>query len=491
MSLLLRRALLSSLSGGVDNSIYNETFSARNFSSSPLAIPLTLEGDTYDYQLVCFFASASGDSIMDITLNSDTTANYRNYEMKGLSGTANAAMGNADTAIELQNLIGTANPNFLMMDITQSSGRERVIDSFYSGDGAVLKQTSYWKNTANELDEITLTAASSVTCDAHIILYQLPKAADQGNWEYISELDWSAETAIKSFTGLDGDVDKKYKLVFSGSNIAFSVRINSDSGANYKQQYLRNSLGSVQSGFGNFPYLYTNAASTDSEYIFHAETGVKRLIEGNITSTGTGYKQVESICWYSNTATNITSINCNTHSSNLTGKATLFKLKDTSITGDTLGFTTLDSEDFSSDDFSSGTTHTIYGDSIKLLKIEGLLSNASGDIEIRMQLNSDTAANYPEQLLKADTSSTSAASSTRSYIVLAKLQNTDQAEFTHYLYTNSGENRVGLTRCSYDENAIEKLGQHWLNSADEITSVKIYASSSNAITGNIKVSTLT
>ena len=131
------------------------------------------------------------------------------------------------------------------------------------------------------------------------------------------------------------------------------------------------------------------------------------------------------------------------------------------------------------------------GDDVLLYKIEGLLSNTSGDIEIRMELNSDTAANYPEQYLRGDTSTASAASATRNYIVLAKLQNGDQAQFNHYLYPKSGENRPMLTECSYDENALEKLAQWWSNSADSISSIKIYASTSNAITGTLKLSRLT
>ena len=279
------------------------------------------------------------------------------------------------------------------------------------------------------------------------------------------------------FSSLDGDVAIKYKIDVEYTTARkVLLQPNADTATNYTNQRLYNNSGTIGAANYALTSLSNGTLGHNHSYVLNAESGVERLMTGGSANQGAAFQQSDLGAWWSNTASNIT----------------LYKIIVPTETGDVYPFTLISggNEDFSADDFSAGTTHTISGDSIKMLKIEGLLSNASGDIEIRMQLNSDTTSNYPEQLLKGDTAATSAAASTRAYIVLAKLQNAKQAEFTHYLYTESGENRVGLTECSYDENALEKLAQHWSNSADPITTVKIYASSSNAITGNIKVSRL-
>ena len=481
-----------------------KTGSAVNLSTSALNITGLL-GNTYDYTIIARFTNASADSILDITLNSDTTANYRNYEMKGLSSTASAAVGDSDTAIELQNIIGTANPGLLIMSIIGSSGDERYIDCFYSGDGAILKQSSYWKNTADEVDEITFTAASSVTCDYEITIYRTPKEASQEKWELVDTYNASGVNYNTSpttiFSSLSGDTDLQYKLVINtdtGFDSRLRLRMNGDSGTNYTAQRLSNNGGTISAanstGRNGFQWSDLNIDHDSvATIIINAESGVKRLISSSESNNQTkGNEQDEQACWWNNTVDELTSIVLYdaTNIANDTIDIKLYRRKNPNTISDTLPFEMVEEESFSSTDWSAGSTYTVSGDDVLLYKIEGLLSNASGDIEIRMELNSDTAANYPEQLLKGDTSTASAASATRNYIVLAKLQNGDQAEFSHYLYPKSGENRPMLTECSYDENALEKLAQWWNNSADSINSIKIYASSSNAITGTLKLSRL-
>lgn len=463
---------------------FGEIFTTRNFSSSPLTISGLL-GDTYDYEIIACFTNASGDSIMDVTFNADAGTNYRNFEMKGLSGTPSAAVGNSDTALEFQNLIGTANPNLLKMTIKGLSGNERHIDSLYIGDGAIFKQAGYWKNTANEITSITFTAASSVTCNARIYIYRTPKISNASKWELLpQQLSWSAETATKSFTGLNGDRDKQYKVDYDGTSVEMHLRINSST-ATYFHQFLRNSTGSLQSAFTNPTYIHPLTACSDYKFIINAESGAKRLVI--VSSDKGGYSQVETACSWNNTADNITSINLNVLNNNLTATAKIYRRINPAVTGDSLPFEIIYNEEISGD-FSGGVTLATKGDEVLLYKIEFIGKNASGDIELRVQYNSDTATNYLEQLLKGAATVASAPSTTRAYHVAGKLQNADQAETVMYIYPLSGTNRPVLTECSYDENEIEKIGQHWLNSADEITAIKIFASSTNSVTGNLKVS---
>ena len=485
--------------------VFDEVFSARNFNTSPLTIS-NLDGDFYDYEPVIFLGTSSGNTEFEIRCNADSSANYRSYYMRGSSTNAVASTNDADNEMDLNQMARSSGPSLGMILVTGSSGEERYCDGLISGgQNRILKTSSYWKNTADNLTSLTFQFAGSATADAHIMLYRTPKASGQSSWELMETYSATAVNFNSSptliFSGLLGDTALKYKMDIeytSAANTTMGIRVNSDSGSNYTRQNLRNKNGALAS---------SNATSTSSRFSeentavtgvrnvtieVDTETGVERMIKTSFAcSTNNGVDQQESTCWYSNTATEVTGFTLVSDTSNVADvTAKLYRKRNPAGTGDTLPFEVIHSKELSATDYSAGETINILGDSMNLLKIEGLLSNASGDIEIRMQLNSDTASNYPEQLLKGDTSTASAASSTRAYIVLAKLQNGDQSEFTTYLYPKSGENRPALTRCSYDENAVEFLGQWWSNSADEITTAKIYASTSNGITGNIKVSRL-
>ena len=466
--------------------VFNESFTARNFNSSPLTIS-GLEGDTYDYELVMFNGIPSANSRWRVRFNGDSTSNYRFYGMRAAGALTGASTNDAVTEIRISssNQLNTGNTGFVMSSITGSSGDERYVDTFSSGHANINKESDYWKNTANELISMEIATSTSITLDAHIMLYRTPKISEQSNWELMKTLDWSSETAEKSFSSLLGDTDKEYRISWEGDQ-ELNIEINNDNASNYTRQYLQNSGGSLSANNASNTSIVTDGI--ESTVIINAETGVERLCLVNSSNT-TAAQQSERDIWYSNTATEITSLDC-TPTASATGTAKLYRRIEPSGTGDTLPLEVMNNIPLSSDDFSAGQTINMLGDSMNLLKIEGLLSNASGDIEIRMELESDTAANYPEQFLKGDTSTASAAAATRNYIVLAKLQNGDQSEFTTYLYPRSGANRPLLTQCSYDENAVEFLGQWWNNSADEITTAKIYASTSNAVTGNIKVSRL-
>lgn len=484
--------LLSSLTGFSSEVLFDTSYSSKNFNSSPVSVDL--KGDVYDYTIIFWCDAASGDSDLDVTLNSDTTANYRNYEMKGLSTTANAAVGDSDSAIELKNLLGTANPNFLMMTITGSSGDERYISATYAADGAILKQSSYWKDTANPLDEITFTGASSVTCDARIIIYQSRKVAYPGTWELVETKNFTSQnlnTTPITFSGLDGDAEKKYKVVIDGSTSHYRLRINADSGSNYLTQWLYNNSGSIAAFNFNDVAAYADP-SNNIRFTLNAETGNKRLITTTQSGRPTAnYDQVEMGVSYSNTATNVTSLEVsNRTGTSDTGTAKLYSLKTPNgPTGDTLPFETIQNISVSGD-YSAGTTiSNLAGNSQTLIKVEGHFSTIGN--ELRVQLAADTGANYDEQELKSATSSTSATSvSSANYWMMADASSSKVASFELYIYPIDGEVRPALLVNYTNENQIEYKAIWWDDTSTDLDSLKIYTSSTTATTGNIKVSRL-
>lgn len=485
-----------------------KTGSAVNLSTSALNITGLL-GDTYDYTIIARFTNASADSILDITLNSDTTANYRNYEMKGLSSTASAAVGDSDTAIELQNIIGTANPGLLIMSITGSSGDERYIDCFYSGDGAILKQSSYWKNTADEVDEITFTAASSVTCDYEVTIYRTPKEASQEKWELVDIYNASGVNYNTSpttiFSNLKGDTDLQYKLVIrtdTGFDSRLRLRMNGDSGANYTAQRLSNNGGTISAGNSTgrngFQWSDLNIDHDSvATIIINAESGAKRLISSSESNNQTkGNEQDEQACWWNNTVDELTSIVLYdaTNVANDTIEAKLYRRKNPNTIGDTLPFEMVE-EVAVSGDFSAGHTFSgLSGDDVLMYKLEWLGDGgAAANTTFYAQFNGDTTnTNYVNQLLYAQNSSVLASQSTTAYPgMIWVVAYGDECHSTTYFYPKSGKYRPALCEASAESAANDFVvfdAGWWENSTDTVDSIKIYASTTDSFTGTLKLS---
>ena len=111
------------------------------------------------------------------------------------------------------------------------------------------KQIVYWKNTVDNLTSLQFYNTVSAAHEAVVRIYQVPKRANLDNYDLVDEITFSAETDLKSFTGLDGDLDKEYLLhfdldFFDTSNRMW-VYLNNDTGANYTRQSLFNQGGSI------------------------------------------------------------------------------------------------------------------------------------------------------------------------------------------------------------------------------------------------------
>ena len=485
MSIRLRMFLQSFSGDGAGSDIVHDVeYSARNFSSSPLTIS-GLEGNTFDYEFIIVTSNVSGDSLLDMTFNADTTANYRNHEIKGLSSTASAAVSDSDTAIELQNFFGTANPNMLKMQILGSSGDERYISASYSADGAILEQSSYWKNTASELTSVTITAASSVTSDAHVVLIRYPKVDVQGSWEYVSSLTWSAETATKNFT-VDGDADKKYKIVCKFSSGEMQVRLNSDSTSNYPYSTIFNNFGSLSISTSTTSLIRGFTAWNDATYIINADSGADRLLSVNYSRESTNHQQTPSTNWWGNSVDNLTAINCNVLSANITGTADLYKVVDVDKTADTITFQEIETVDIAGIDFSAGHTFSsLTGNSSTLYKVEWLGDTAAN---LRMQINADTGSNYIDQYIQGSFSVTAATATTAYFVMKSGADASEESWFEFYLHPKSGNNRPGLNYQSNDEDTVRFGAKTWLNSVDQITSIKVFASTTATTTGTLRLS---
>lgn len=459
-----------------------------NLSTSPFTVS-NLQGDLYNYHFIVFVDSASATSgSLDITLNSDTGTNYNRYRMYGNASTANASISSADTKYRFTNFTRTqSNRNALAIgSLTGSSGDNRKLSTLHSDGYAPEIQfvDGYWTNTVDEVTSMTFTGTASASYTWHIMVYRTPKESVQGSWEYMKELSWSSETAEKSFSSLDGDTDIQYMIQWDGDKF-IDVELNNDgTTANYQRQWLYNNGGTLTAGTAtDLPFI-----KEQGNLLINAESGVDRLIyqDGSHTS---GTVQNKATMWWQNTADNLTSIDI-TPSSSATGTAKLYRRINPNITADVFPFETIKTFDVSGDYTTGDTLSGLTCDDYKMIKIEWLGANTSGNTGVYVEFNGDTGSNYYEQNLIGDTSAASAVANSRTRILIGNPQNADQAHGVIYFYPKSGEYRPSLGTYLYDENAIRFHADWWLNSADEITSIKTYANNTNSLTGQIRISVL-
>lgn len=465
---------------------------SQNLSTSPFTVS-GLKGDTFDYTFMVFCDSASttADNVA-INVNSDTGANYNRYYMRGQASTASASVSTSQTAIQCTSFTRqTSGRNSLLLgSLVGESGNERKVSLNFTGgfSPTFYIVDAYWTNTADEADEITFTGTANASYTWHIVVWEVPKASNLDGWEYVNKLDWSSETAEKSFT-TDGDTDIQYLLDWDGDQ-ELDIECNNDNGSNYTRQQLRNAGGTIQA-LNQTTNTSISGDGINARVIINAESGVDRLVHYSCSDTVVS-QQNQMAIWWQNTGANLTSLDC-TPQASATGTAKLYRKKlKPSMQTDFYGlpFRTIEEYDVSGD-FSAGYTFSnLKGDDYLIFKVEWLGVNTSGNVALRVQLNADTGSNYTRQYLQGQSSTASSGSSTGTFLNLAAPQNATSTSGESYFYTKSGEYRPSLNTRFVNENTFVKEARWWLNSADEITSLKVYANSTNSLTGKLRVSAI-
>jgi len=465
---------------------------SQNLSTSPFTVS-GLKGDTFNYSFFIFCDSASttaGD--VDITVNADTGTNYNRYYMRGSTTTASASVVSSQANIDLVNFTRnqSSRNSFAIGSLTGESGSARKISVNHSSGHTpqVYQNDAYWTNTADEATSITFTGTVSASYTWHIVVWEVPRTNLDG-WEYVNKLDWSSETAEKSFSSLDGDTDIQYLLDWDGDQ-DLGIECNNDGGANYIRQFLTNSSGTLSSVNQTVSTIDVN---DQSKVVINADSGVDRLSYISSSQTSAG-QQFQAGYWWQNTASNLTSLDC-TPSASAIGSCKLYRKKlKPSMQTDlyNLPFRTIEEYDVSGD-FSAGYTFSgLNGDDYLMLKVEWLgEQTASGSAYLEVQFNSDTGSNYTYQQLYGQSSTAGAGTATETYTALSYNATISVMSGILYIYPKSGEYRpILMDKWTYGENTNAVRANWWLNSADEITSMKVSATNTTAMTGKIRVSAI-
>lgn len=480
---------------------------SRNLNTSPLDVT-GLDGDKWDYSIEVICGNTTVNGSILVYPNNDQTSNYRYYRMSGQASSAGALVLDSDNrGFWLRYILDSNREGVARMFITGETGNERYCDVLYSGENTsstvISKNSSYWKNNVDNLTSLTFDSTSSSTTDLIIRIYQVQKQANLDNYDLVDVKNFSAFTGVQTFNNLDGDRDEEYliELEHDGSSSRPLVQINSIT-TGYTNQYLRNSsgtIGSTNQASAGFELLAnTETGWRTSTFKLNAVSGKKRLGTSSASRTLGGRQQNENAGWCSNTVDNVTALTI-TNLVSATGTVKLYKRKSNRSI-DPVPMRTVVEHDINGVDFSNGITISgIQGDRIDgAIKIEFVGETVStGSQYVLAQLNGDTTGtNYPKQRLIGNGASVQALSYTSIGMIpiTSVLNNSGTSKSSTFIYPISGQNRPILSdmRTSGGElTNTEQVGFYaswWNNSVDEITSMKIYSSNTNAITGKIRVS---
>lgn len=468
--------------------------SSRNLNTSPWTIS-GLKGDQFDYSFMVFCDSSAdtGNNDLKITINSDTGANYDNYRMSGQGTSRNVSNSPNETQATLFRFTsneGSRNSH-AVGSITGDSSQDRVIKSLYSqGEPMIANGYSLWTNNIDELTSITFTSALSASCKWHIVVFEVPKVGNGDNWELIDTLSWSASSAEQSFSGLEGDTDIQYMINVppEDDGTFLYYKYNGDASASYIQQYVYNNGSSF---VANRNTGLSESYFTDGgDILINAETGRKRT-SFHIGGPYPGSKHEIRANWYSNTATEITSLAVEPNSST-TRTIKLFRRKNPKIPADMfrLPFEKIDEIDVDSADFSTGESFTgLEGDKVLMYRLE---YNGLADGGFNLYTNGDTGgSDYARQNLRGQGTAESAGSDTSAAEMYWMLDsNADSCNTVMYIYPQSGEYRPSLMYRMGDEDQIDIFAQWRLDSATEITSLLIKSAGTGTVEGKFTLSAI-
>jgi len=486
---------------------YKQSFTGRNLSTSPLTVG-GLKGDTYDYKVI-LYKKSTADSGITLRCNGDSGSNYRQYILGGAGSTVSPTYSNAETSIVL--VCGGTNTSYAnasIAEITGKSGGERAASVAYSGTwGAsatyIYAGVQFWKNTADELTSLTFFSAQNVSQDFDLIILQKLKVAQDSEWELVERRTLSSTNLSNGvfFSGLDGDSDEEYLLkgcfTASAADASLNMRFNGDSGANYAFEYLRNQNGTASA------YNVTTAsvipitvtATSPQPCVFEAKIKAKSGMYRPVflTCGGGGTYNANGIYmnWWKNTADKLESMNVYIYEAGVTatGYIELYR-RGKSVSASKPTFETLKEVDVDGE-FSQGHTFDLAGlgipdadnESMLVLEYSGVSKTAGqANMAIAANFNGDSGNNYYIQSVCAENSTARAFAQSQSYLSYWLCGATYPSFVRFYIFPKSGKYRPVLSEGGINNGSYAYVfcdSAWWLNTADKLRSIKVYAASAN------------
>lgn len=483
---------------------YNQSFTSRNLSTSPLTVG-GLKGDTYDYKLIVVQYGVGANAMINIRPNGDSGTNYRRYRLYGGGSTINVEYDNTNYNTWVVNSTGT-NSNHagvFLGEITGKSGAERVMSFIWGNNYGTTYYSQFgdywWKNTADELTSLVFHG-DNVAINFDLIILQKPKLAQDAEWELVERRTLSGANISNGvfFSGLDGDRDEEYLLkgcLTASAASALCLQFNGDTGANYMNEALQNNAGTAAATnnvSSSLMQLGSSTATAAQPFVFEAsiksKTGVYRILTAR-SGGGTGSSDSNRLSYaaWKNTADKIESLKVYASSSSITatGHIELYR-RGKSVSASKPTFETLKEVDVDGE-FSQGYTFDLAGlgvpdadnESMLVLEYSGVSKTAGqANMAIAANFNGDSGNNYYLQRLNAGNSTASAASAATQHLSYWLCDPAYPSLVRFHIFPKSGKYRPVLSEGGINNGSYAYVAW-WLNTADKLRSIKVYAASAN------------
>jgi hypothetical protein len=333
----------------------------------------------------------------------------------------------------------------------------------------------------------------------------LPGFAEEKSWEYVDQYvfeDVNLNTSPKTFNNLQGDTyDYRCYLVIKGDTTdnVYNITFNGDTGTNYRDYVMygtsTTATASVNDSASNISGVGIGDTAGNysvlSVFTITGSSGDERaidLIRAQVFSDAT-YINKHNEFW-KNTTDEINSITFTASTSDAgSGEIYLFRRQKDSIYNAS-DWVLVEKQNISAQDMSGTPVifSNLQGDVDKEYKLESELNGATSETSFTVSFNSDTTTtNYIYQDLINTGGTLTAATGDG----LPKLNETDASSpaFSRLIINAiSGDFRSILAFTGGVESPQQYTTSNWWeNSADEINSITITASNTNAQTGVIRL----
>jgi hypothetical protein len=309
----------------------------------------------------------------------------------------------------------------------------------------------------------------------------------------------AAQTSL-TCTGLNGDVDEEYELICrfvnNGAAGHYNLVPNAGSGG-YGFQFLRGSNVTASAARDTTSGIYigdvTNTGDISIVHLtLHSKSGYVRTgiykSAWNIATTTVGTVDLSGFSW-NNTVDNITSLSINASATDGLGigsRVILLKKSSTvtsSLTWEEVSRQTLTGAS------TSITISNLTGNTDVLYRLRARTVGGADSMSVRVRPNNvSTADNYGYQLLRGiDATASAVRGTTTALLNLCMCATTGDVSLGEMLiYAKSGYVRTAIHEvtdsiATTTVTGIQIGGQSWNNTADEITSLVIFADQTNGL----------
>jgi len=291
-----------------------------------------------EYRLITYYVQ-SIDSLLTLTFNSDTGANYGTQYIFGTNTTPSSLRYTGHPNLRVNQSVSGSSGTICFGDthIFAKSGEIRTALNINAGSISgttvprITKNGFVWNNSADNITQMVL-AASSGTMLSGTRLILLKKVHNdgmktgtltpnkiKGAWERIYDSTLSSAATSVTISDLEGDTDCVYRLVFRGiggvAGVNYYIRYNNDSDSNYGNQLLGGVDSTVSASRSAGAGVYIGATGlnllTFSDNLVYIKSGYERTTLSNIVAvidgTTVSYLYLIGYSW-NNTADEVTSI---------------------------------------------------------------------------------------------------------------------------------------------------------------------------------------